>query len=94
LYEFFVHRHHATYRLVVRADRPFPSDTTREDWRLTRRREADDVNAEVRDAVDRERLFAVSDRAFAVGDSKTMKSDVIFHQSRKQGETRCQAAMG
>jgi hypothetical protein len=54
LYEFFVHQRFPAYRLVVRADRPFPSDTTREEWRLTRRREADDVNAEVREAVDRD----------------------------------------
>jgi len=37
---------------VIRADRPFPSETSKEQWRLTRRREADDVNAEIRDAVD------------------------------------------
>jgi hypothetical protein len=54
LYEFFVHLQHPTYRLVVRADQPFPSGTTREDWRPTRRRETDDVNAEVREAVDRD----------------------------------------
>jgi hypothetical protein len=54
LYEFFVHQRFPAYRLAVRADRPFPSDTTREEWRLTRRREADDVNAEVREAVDRD----------------------------------------
>jgi len=53
LYEFFVRQHHPTYRPVVRPDRPFPSDTTREEWRLTRAREASDVNAEVREAVDR-----------------------------------------
>jgi hypothetical protein len=54
LYEFFVHQQHPSYRLVLRADRPFPSDTTREEWRLTRRREVSDVNAEVREAVDRD----------------------------------------
>jgi len=54
LYEFFVHIQHANYRLVVRADRPFPSETRKEQWRLTRNREANDVNAEVREAVDRD----------------------------------------
>jgi hypothetical protein len=54
LSEFFVHIQHANDRLVVRADRPFPSETRREQWRRTRNREADDVNAEVREAVDRD----------------------------------------
>jgi hypothetical protein len=54
LYEFFVHIHHPSYRLVVPVDRPFPSGTNKEEWRLTRGREADDVNAEVREAVDRD----------------------------------------
>ena len=34
------------------ADAPFPSGASEDDWRLTRSREAGDVNAEVRDAVD------------------------------------------
>jgi hypothetical protein len=38
---------------VVWADRPFPPETTTAHWRLTRRREADDVNAEIRSEVDR-----------------------------------------
>jgi len=54
LYEFFVHLRHANYRLVVRADRPFPSETSRAEWRLTRSRTADDVNTEVRETVDRD----------------------------------------
>jgi hypothetical protein len=82
LYEFFVHLQHPTYRLVVRADQPFPSGTTREDWRPTRRRETDDVNAEVREAVDRDGYFAVPDRAFAVGDSETMKGPVSGPRNR------------
>jgi len=52
LYEFLVHIEHPNYRLVVRAKRPFPLETSKEHWRLTRRREADDVNAEIRNAVD------------------------------------------
>ena len=51
-YNFFVHVRHPSYRLVTRADVPFPSDTSEGEWRLTRSREAGDVNAEVREAVD------------------------------------------
>jgi len=54
LYKFFVHVRHPDYRLVIKADAPFPSDSSEDDWRLTRSRHADDVNAEVRDAVDRD----------------------------------------
>jgi hypothetical protein len=54
LYKFFVHVRHPTYRLVIKADAPFPLDTDESEWRLTRSRHADDVNAEVRDAVDRD----------------------------------------
>jgi hypothetical protein len=39
---------------VIRADAPFPDQTSESAWRLTRSRHADDVNAEVREAVDRE----------------------------------------
>jgi hypothetical protein len=46
-----VHVRHPGYRLVTRADAPFPSGTE-DEWRLTRGRHSDDVNAEVRDAVD------------------------------------------
>jgi hypothetical protein len=52
LYKFFVHVRHPDYRLVINADAPFPSGASEDDWRLTRSREAGDVNAEVRDAVD------------------------------------------
>jgi hypothetical protein len=52
LYRFFVHVRHPSYRLVTRADAPFPSGTSEDEWRLTRSRQADDVNAEVREAVD------------------------------------------
>jgi hypothetical protein len=51
-YDFFVHVRHPSYRLVTRADVPFPSSTSEGEWRLTRSREAGDVNAEVREAVD------------------------------------------
>jgi hypothetical protein len=54
LYKFFVHLRHPDYRLVTRADAPFPSGPSENEWQLTRSREASDVNAEVRDAVDRD----------------------------------------
>ena len=37
---------------MIRADAPFPSDTNESEWRLTRSRHSDDVNAELRDAVE------------------------------------------
>ena len=39
---------------MTRADVPFPSGTSESEWRLTRSRHADDINAEVREAVDRD----------------------------------------
>jgi hypothetical protein len=39
---------------VIKADASFPSGSSEDQWRLTRSRHADDVNAEVRDAVDRD----------------------------------------
>jgi hypothetical protein len=54
LYNFFVHVRHPSYRLVTSADAPFPSGTQESEWRLTRSRHSDDVNAEVREAVDRD----------------------------------------
>jgi len=37
---------------VTKADAPFPSGASEDEWRLTRGRHADDVTAEVQDAVD------------------------------------------
>lgn len=54
MYKFLVHVRHPAYRLVVRADAPFPSGTNEDEWRITRSRDAADVNAEVREAVDRD----------------------------------------
>ena len=54
MYKFLVHVRHPAYRLVVRADAPFPSGTSEDEWRITRSRDAADVNAEVREAVDRD----------------------------------------
>jgi hypothetical protein len=54
LYKFFVHLRHPSYRLVTRADAPFPSGASEDDWRFTRARDPGDVNSEVREAVDRD----------------------------------------
>jgi hypothetical protein len=54
LYEFYVHVRHPSYRLVVKAGVPFPSGASEDEWHWTRSREASDVNAEVREAVDRD----------------------------------------
>ncbi len=53
-YAFFVHVRLPAFRLVLKADAPFPPDTVESEWRRTRVREAADVNAEVREAVDRD----------------------------------------
>jgi hypothetical protein len=39
---------------VTQADAPFPSGTRESQWRLTCSRHSHDVNAEVREAVDRD----------------------------------------
>jgi hypothetical protein len=49
-----VHVRHRVYRLVLKADAPFPSATRESEWRLTRSREAADVNTEIQEAVDRD----------------------------------------
>ena len=49
-----MHVRHPSDRLVTRADASFPEQTSESEWRLTRSRHADDVNAEVREAVDRD----------------------------------------
>jgi hypothetical protein len=56
-----VHLRHPDYRLVVKADAPFPEGTSEDEGRLTRSRQAGDVNAEVREAVERDRysLFKI-----------------------------------
>ncbi|WP_407164620.1 hypothetical protein [Bradyrhizobium sp. ORS 111] len=53
MYKFHVHVRHPAYRLAVKADASFPSATSEGEW-LTRTRRADDVNPEVREAVDRD----------------------------------------
>lgn len=49
-----MHLRHPDYRLVVKADAPFPEGTSEDEGRLTRSRQAGDVNAEVREAVERD----------------------------------------
>jgi hypothetical protein len=49
-----VHVRHPAYRLVVKADAPFPPGACEDDWRLTRSRDTADVSAEVREAVERD----------------------------------------
>ena len=39
---------------MTKADAPFPDRTSESEWRLTRSRHADDVNTEVREAIDRD----------------------------------------
>jgi hypothetical protein len=53
-YAFHVHRRHPAFRLVTRADRPFPPGGREADWRRTRVREAGDVNDQVRADVERD----------------------------------------
>ena len=52
--QFFARVRHPAYRLLVRALAPFPHLTSKREWKLTRGREAADVNLEVREAVDRD----------------------------------------
>ena len=54
MYKFFVHRRHPACRLVISADAPFPFGASEDDWRHSRSREAADVNAEVREALERD----------------------------------------
>ncbi len=54
MYEFFVRCRYPAHRLAISADAPFPSGASEEDWRRTRSREASDVNAEVREALQRD----------------------------------------
>jgi hypothetical protein len=52
--EFFVHRRNPACWLATKADAPFPSGASGDDWQHTRSRVASDLNAEVREAVDRD----------------------------------------
>ena len=47
-----MHVRHPSYRLLIRTDAPFPSETSESEWQLTRSRYSDDMNAEVRAAVE------------------------------------------
>jgi hypothetical protein len=57
MHKFFEHRRHPDSRLAISADAAFPSGASEGDWRLTRSREASDVNSEVREAVLRDGCF-------------------------------------
>jgi hypothetical protein len=54
LYKFLVHIQHSDCRMVIKADAPFPAGASEADWRSTQSRDAGDVNAEARDAVNRD----------------------------------------
>ncbi|MEH2569539.1 hypothetical protein [Bradyrhizobium sp. AZCC 2289] len=58
---------------MTEADAPFPSGTSEDKWRLTRGRHADDVNAEVRDAVDQNGYSLFRIGLSLSGDSKVME---------------------
>jgi hypothetical protein len=57
---------------VTRADAPFSDSACESEWRQPSSRHADDVNAEVRKAVDRGG-YAVSDWIVALGNSEIIK---------------------
>jgi hypothetical protein len=57
---------------VTKADAPFPSGTSEDEWRLTRSRQADDVNAEVREAVDQNDYLLFRIGLFAHGNSEAL----------------------
>jgi len=54
LHQFFVHVLPPELPARHQGGAPFPDLTSESEWRLTRSRHADDVNAEVREAVDRD----------------------------------------
>ncbi|MBR0871230.1 hypothetical protein JQ633_12735 [Bradyrhizobium tropiciagri] len=54
MYRFLVHVRHPAYRLVVKADAPFPEGTSASEWQISRSRRADDVNREIREAIERD----------------------------------------
>lgn len=47
-YRFFRHRMYPQFRMVLKEPAPFPPETTEAEWELTRIREKDDVNPDVR----------------------------------------------
>lgn len=48
---FFVHRVQSPYRLALRDGSAFPDGTSESEWRLTRIRDASDMNAAVREKI-------------------------------------------
>ena len=48
MYKFLMHRRHPAYRLVTKADAPFPSGASEDEWHRPRSRDGSEVNAEAR----------------------------------------------
>jgi hypothetical protein len=75
-----VHARHPGYRPVTKADAPFPDGARESEWRLMRSRHSDDVNAEVREAVERggyplfPRLSLSISRIVALANSEIIKT--------------------
>jgi hypothetical protein len=72
LHNVLVHTRHPGYRLVTKADALFPDGTGESEWQLTRSRHSDDVNAEVREDVERD-----GDPLFRIGLSLPRNSEII-----------------
>ncbi|MFZ5731972.1 MAG: hypothetical protein ACOY4O_04490 [Pseudomonadota bacterium] len=51
-YRFHVHKHLDAWRLVIRADRGFPPETSEDQWTFTRARAASDTNPDIRSDCD------------------------------------------
>jgi hypothetical protein len=71
-YRFYVHRAQSPYRLVLRDGSTFPDGTSESKWQLTRIRDANDVNADVRGEIARNGycLFAIGLKLDAIGRSQ------------------------
>lgn len=50
-YLFHVHKTVPLWRLVIRKSIGYPPETTKEEWRFTRARTAEDTNVEVREMI-------------------------------------------
>jgi hypothetical protein len=77
LHNVLVHTRHPGYRLVTKADALFPDGTGESEWQLTRSRHSDDVNAEVREALEREDVERDGDPLFRIGLSLPRNSEII-----------------
>lgn len=52
IYRFYRHRQKPQFRLVLKAQLGFPPETAEGEWELTRQREGEDVNRDVRREID------------------------------------------